>query len=82
MKTIDYWGDLKALNKQISVAIKNQPIVENSTALDWYESILRLMKKRDAVFENIIHELGFQVECFGIDLDHKLNKKQNAQSQA
>ena len=74
MKTFDYWSDLKALNKQINIAIETQPIVENSTALDWYESVLRLMQERDAVFAKIVHELGVQVECFGIDLDHKIKK--------
>ena len=64
MKTFDYWDDLKALNKQIHAAIKTQPIVENSNALDWYESILKLMQKRDHVYAKILYELGVQVRMF------------------
>lgn len=75
MKIFDYWGDLKALNKQIHAAIETQPIVESSNAPDWYESILKLMQKRDHVYAKILYELGVQVECFGIDLDHKMKEK-------
>lgn len=81
MKTFDYLADVEALNQKISTAMDIKPIVADSAALDWYESILDLMQKRDELIAKMLCEFRIRIECHGIDIEHRFKAKEHDHSQ-